>query len=87
MLNFSVLKVNASLPPCPDRSWLRAYNWPAPEGPLQGTGGEDPQDTEEGAGQDPGSWPRDTPPQHSQEELIKGVRDPDNRRNMYSHIW
>ena len=65
----------SSLSPCPDCSWPCASNWPALEGPLQETRGEDPQDTEEGAGwEDPWSWPRDTPPQHSQEERSKGSK-------------
>ena len=59
----------SSFPPFPDCSWSCAGHWPAPEGSLQETGGEDPQDTEEGTEQeDPGSWPRDDPPQHPQQE-------------------
>ena len=57
------------LSPDVDCSWPCAGNWPPLESSLQKAGGEDLQNTEEGTGQeDPGSWPRDPPPQHSREE-------------------
>ena len=61
------------LSPHVDCSWPCAGNWPPLESSLQEAGGEDLQNTEEGTGQeDPGSWPRDPPPQHSREEGGEG---------------
>ena len=61
--------------PHPGGSWSCAGNFQEP-------GGEDPQDKEEGAGQDgPGSSPTDTPPHHPQQVLEGGKRAPKEEKH------
>ena len=68
--------------PHPGGSWSCAGNWPGHKGLLEEVGGEDPQDTEEGAGQEgPGSLPKDTPPHHFQQVLKGGKRAPKEEKH------